>query len=70
MPQPLKGHFRFADWWGPREQARAFGGPVLIAAEETRSCADGQNTQMASRADAARAGPRPAFCRWYRLQSG
>ena len=42
---------------------------VLIAAEETRSSADGQHAQVAPRANAPRARPRPAFCCWYRLQS-
>jgi hypothetical protein len=44
-----------------QEQARIFGGLELVAAEETRSSAGGQHAQMAARADAKRARPRPAF---------
>ena len=64
------GHLHSADWRSPREKARAFGGPELIAAEETRSGTGGQDAQVASRANAPCARPRPAFCRWYRLQYG
>ena len=51
-------------WSGQKEQARTFGGPVLVAAEETRSSANGQHAQMAPGADATRARPRPAFGGW------
>lgn len=37
----------------PEVQARIFGGPVLIAAEEARSRTGRQHTQMAPRANAA-----------------
>ena len=59
----------FADWGRLRQKARTFGGLELIAAEETRSGADGQYAEVTSRTDAPRTGPRPAFCGWYRLQS-
>src|SRR5580692_9005580 len=38
--------------------------PLLVAAEEARSCADGQHAQVAARADAAGARPRPALGGW------
>jgi hypothetical protein len=68
MPRPRVGQLCFADS-GLRVQARAFGGQELIAAEETRSCTGRQDAEVASRADAARARPRPAFGGWNRLQS-
>jgi hypothetical protein len=42
-------------------QARIFGGPVLIAAEEARSRAGRKHAETAARADAPGARPRPAF---------
>jgi hypothetical protein len=49
---------------GEKGQARAFGGTLLVAAEETRSSAGGQHAQVLPRADAARARPRPAPVGW------
>src|ERR1035437_8166149 len=44
---------------GETMRTRIFGGPVLVAAEETRSSAGGQHTQVLARADDACARPRP-----------
>ena len=49
-------------------QARIFGGGLLVAAEEARSCAGGQHAHVLPRADAAGARSRPAFGRWRLLQ--
>ena len=57
---PDIGIMHSVDHAGP-SKARIFGGGLLIAAEEARSCAGGQHAQALARADALRARPRPAL---------
>jgi len=62
--QPMtlqRGSSSSADPNGRAKQARTFGGQRLVTAEETRSSASRQHAQVAARADATRAQPRPAF---------
>lgn len=49
---------------GEEQQARIFGGPVLVAGEEARPCAGGQHAQVLPRADAPGARLRPASGGW------
>jgi hypothetical protein len=61
---PLSISNKWREMW-----ARIFASLVLVAGEETRSSAGGQQAQVLPRAHEARARPRPASCCRYEKQS-